>query len=326
MKSFKMALPKTLEGAVSALSADFGKTTILAGGTDLLASVKEHIIEPEVVVNLKSIKGISEIVKTEKGLEIGALVKLEALGRSKNVANGWAALTESVANTATPQIRNVGTVGGNLCQRPRCWYYRDETYDCTKKGGKKCYAINGENAYHAIFGNGLCPIVHPSNLAGPLIAYDAEVEIHGPKGSRRISLEEFFVAPEKNIARENSLQSNEVLAKIHIPISSANKNSAYEETREKQSFDWALCGASFNLRMDGKQITEARVVLNAVAPVPLRRKDLEAMLVGKKAGQSLFKKVAEAAVKGATPLAQNDYKVDLLKIVVERGLKKATEA
>ncbi|MFT7618824.1 MAG: xanthine dehydrogenase YagS FAD-binding subunit [Planctomycetota bacterium] len=326
MKSFKMALPKTLDGAVRVLGSDFDKTPIMAGGTDLLAAVKEHITEPDMVVNLKGIKGISDVVETEAGLEIGALVKLDELAGNKLVANGWAALVDSVASTATPQIRNVGTIGGNLCQRPRCWYFRHEDYNCTKKGGHECYAFEGENTYHAIFGTGMCQIVHPSNLAGPLIAYDAKIEIQGPKGSRTVALEDFFVTPEQNIKRENILKPNEILTKILIPKASASKNSSYYETREKESFDWALCGASFNLKMDGKTITQARVVFNAVAPVPIRRKDLEKMLVGQKASDSLFEKVSKAAVKTATPLHQNEYKIDLLKTVIVRGLKKATEA
>ncbi len=326
MKPYKMALPKTVKSAVSVLGSDFEKTQILAGGTDLLAGMKEHILEPELVVNLKSVRGISEIVMTKEAVEIGALVKLDDLGGHKDLQKRWPALAQSVVQTATPQIRNVGTLGGNLCQRPRCWYFRDETYHCSKKGGGTCYAFDGENQYHAIFENGVCQIVHPSNLAGPLIAYDAQVEIHGANGSRLVRLEKFFVTPEQNIARENILQPNEVLTKVIIPFTSANKKSAYLETREKQSFDWALCGASLNLRMDGKVIKEARVVLNAVAPRPIRRYDLEGMLVGKKAGSSLFKKVSAEAVKSATPLAKNGYKLDLLRVVLERGLKQASEA
>ena len=325
MKSFKMALPKTLDGAVKSLGQDFQKRQIMAGGTDLLAGIKEHIQEPDLVVNLKTIPGLDQIVVGEKDIQIGALVKLDELAQSKELRD-WPALAQSVAETATPQIRNVGTVGGNLCQRPRCWYYRDENYDCSKKGGSTCYAYDGENQYHAIFETGVCQIVHPSNLAGPLIAYGARVEIQGPSGSREVMLEKFFISPEKDISRENILKPNEVLSKVIIPKASANKKSAYYETREKKSFDWALCGASLSLEMDGKSIKDAKVVLNAVAPRPIRRVDLEAMLRGQKISSALFKKVAEASAKTATPLEKNGYKVDLLKTVIERGLKAAAEA
>ncbi len=326
MKSFKMAMPKTLEGAVKVLGFDFEKRQLMAGGTDLLGCVKEHIAEPEVVVNLKGIPHLTDVVKTEAGVEIGALVKLDDLANNKDIQQRWPALAQAIAQTATPQIRNVGTVGGNLCQRPRCWYFRDENYHCSKKGGSTCYALEGENEYHAIFETGLCQIVHPSNMAGPLIAYDALAEIQGPQGTRQVRLEKFFTSPDTNIERENILKPNEILSKILIPNTSANKNSCYYETREKQSFDWALCGTSVSLKLNGKMIQEARVVLNAIAPRPIRRLDLETALTGKKVSKRLFKKVADMAVQEATPLSKNSYKIELLKVVVERCLSEATEA
>ncbi|MCA9320540.1 MAG: FAD binding domain-containing protein [Planctomycetes bacterium] len=325
MKAFKMARPKTVEAAVSVCGEDFAKTKILAGGTDLLGELKEHTQTPDMVVNLKSIAGLNAIRQTDRGLEIGALVKLYEIEEHGEIAKGWPALVTTVQKTATPQIRNVATVGGNLCQRPRCWYYRDETFKCLKKGGDLCYAREGENEYHAIFDNATCNIIHPSNLAPVLMAYDAQVEIVGPNGKEVLALEDFWVSPEEDISVENMLMPDQVLTTIILPKGSANPVSAYVEAREKQSYDWAICGATAAFRRDGKTVSDARIILSAVAPIPVRRFDLEDLLKGQSVDEKLIDRVCEAAVTDATPLRDNAYKTILLKAVLRRAIRQALE-
>ena len=235
-----------------------------------------------------------------------------------------AALAETVGKTATPNLRNVATLGGNLCQRVRCWYYRSEDYPCLKKGGSICYAQQGENEYHAIFDNRICCAPHPSNAAPALLAYDAKVEIAG-KRTRTMPISKFFTSPSEGVTKENVLKPNEVLTKVILSRASAGKHSAYVEVREKQSFDWALCGATAKVDLDGSKITGARVVLSAVSTTPERRKDLERMLVDQELSEELLGKVAERAVKGARPLEQNGYKVSLVKATVKRAIRQAVK-
>ncbi len=326
MKSFKMAQPKSLEGTLSVLGDDDEAVLPLAGGTDLLAMIKENIAAPAMLVNLKGVEGLGAVTETERGLEIGALVKLTDLAAHPRVKAGWPGVAMTLRETATPQIRNVGTVGGNLCQRPRCWYFRNEHYDCKKKGGTRCFAHDGENEYHAVYGNGICCIVHPSNLAGPFIAHGARFEIAGREGSREIDAEAFFVSPDVNVGRENLLQPGEIVTRVILPKSGENRLSVYVETREKQSFDWALCGVSVVITTAGDEIESARVVYNAVAPTPLRRLDLEGMLEGRRLNDQTIDKVCEAAPLGANPLEQNAYKLTLMKAVLRRALRRLKEA
>ncbi|MCI0652552.1 MAG: FAD binding domain-containing protein [Planctomycetes bacterium] len=321
MKPFRMALPRTVEEAAGAGGESFAASKMLAGGTDLLAELKERTQTPDLVINLKRVAALRGIAESPRGLEIGALVTLAEAAEDARIAERWPALRDTILETATPQIRNAGTVGGNLAQRPRCWYYRDESYRCLKKGGTVCYAQEGANEYHAIFGNKICAAVHPSNLAPVLIAHGALVEIAGSGGkTRTIPVEEFFVAPEKNVAAENVLAPQEVIARVILPLNSANRHAAYVEARERLSYDWALCGATASLRLEAGRVREARIVLNAVAPVPVRRKDLEAMLIGAEITDELLERVAKAAAAGATPLRDNGYKQALAGALTKRAI------
>ena len=279
MRRFQVAFPKTVAGAVEMSGEDFDETKLLAGGTDLLAEIKDQTQFPDMLVNLKSIPGLKEIKVTDRGIEIGALVTLHELGNHAEIKRGWPALAQAISHAASPQIRNVGTIGGNLCQRVRCWYYRHDEYPCLKKGGQICYAQQGENEYHSVFGNRVCAAPHPSSTAPVLIAYDAKIEIHGPSGTRTIDLEEFFKTPEVDVTKENILEANEVVTKITHDRANTSPNSAYCEAREREAFDWSLCGATVNLQMKGDKVQRARVVLSAIAPTPVRRKDLEKILV-----------------------------------------------
>jgi xanthine dehydrogenase YagS FAD-binding subunit len=221
---------------------------------------------------------------------------------------------------ASPQLRNQGTIGGNLCQRPRCWYFRGD-YECTRKGGDTCYAMDGENQYHAIFGGSACWIVHPSDTAPALVALDAKVRLVGPKGSRTIPLEQFFILPEDDVKKENVLEPGEILAEVLLPPAAAGLTSAYRKVRARGSWDFATAGMALAIAMKpDKKVASARVVFSGVAPKPWRSTAVELAIVGQKLDAKTIAKAAAAAVTGAKPLAQNAYKVDLLKGVVEEML------
>lgn len=323
MNPFKMAMPTSIEGAVSVLKGSFKDHRLLGGGTDILGELKEGTQKPTMLVNLKGIGGLGTITKTDRGLEIGSLVTLTDVAENADVKKMWPALAIAAAHAATPQIRNVGTVGGNLCQRPRCWYYRNDLYPCLKKGGELCYAREGENEFHAIFDNATCNIIHPSNLAPALIAYGAIAIVAGPEKTEEIALEDFFLSPEEDISRENVLEPNQVLVRVILPKGSENPKSTFFEVREKQSYDWAICASTVSLTMDGDTVKDARIVLSAVAPTPVRRDDLEGMLKGQKITDDLLQKLGDAAVADATPLRDNKYKTILVKATLKRAIRQA---
>lgn len=325
MHPFKMAQPKTVSGAISVLGEVANATPLLAGGTDLLGEIKEGVRIPSMVVNLKSIPEMRQVNVNSKQIEIGALVTLSELLEHKELQQALPALMETLRMTAAPQIRNNATVGGNICQRPRCWYYRDASFNCLKKGGELCYAREGENEYHAVFDNATCNIVHPSNLAPVFMAHDATFDIAGPEGSESIPAAEFFISPEEEVSEETILMPQQVLTRVVIPRSGMTGLATYMEVREKQTFDWSLAGATVRLQMAGKKVQTARIILSAVAPTPLRREDLEKMLVGKRVTEKLIGSVCDAAVADATPLAQNGYKLSLIKAVLRRAIRATTK-
>ncbi len=290
MKAFEYVNPTDVRSAVSALTQAGEDAKVIAGGVDLLGEMKDYIRTPDVVVNLKSIPGLNKMVADQSGLRLGALVTLVDIAQDPTVRQRYTALAEAAHVVGTPQIRNMGTLGGNLCQRPRCWYYRDEDVICLKKGGTTCYAVEGENQYHAILGGGPSWIVHPSDCAPALIALNASVVIAGPKGTRTLPLERFFILPTENVFKENVL---------------------YMKIRHKESFDWALSGAAVALRMAGNTIQDARVVLSGVAPIPWRAPAAEAVLRGKTLTAALADQAGAAAVANAKPLGKNRYKVPL---------------
>jgi xanthine dehydrogenase YagS FAD-binding subunit len=330
MKTFEWSAPKTLDEAVKLLGgggkdADAGPA-LLAGGQDLLTSMKEGIVQPNRVVNLKSVPGLGKIEDLgAKGLRIGALVTLDDLASNAAVAKSFPGLSEAAKAVASPQIRNVGTVGGNLCQRPRCWYFRLEHVVCLKKGGDTCYSASGENKYNSIFGEGPSYIVHPSDLAPMLVALGAAVTIYGPKGERSVELEKFFTMPgQGDIKRENILAADEILTRVDVPASAVAPKSTYLKFRERPSLDFAMSSVAAALAVGGDgRVSDARIVLGAVAPIPWRVPKAEAALKGQPANEASFAKAAEAALEGATPLSQNEYKVPLTKTLVRRALAQA---
>jgi len=298
----------------------------IAGGQDLLTTMKDYSTRPTRVVNLKTIRGLNLIQgNARQGLTIGALVTLSQLEENPVVRASFPGLAEAAHSIATPQIRNLGTVGGNLCQRPRCWYFRLEEVVCLKKGGSECYAATGENKYNAIFGGGPSYIVHPSDLAPMLLALGASVSVTGADGKRVIPLDKFFTLPsEGSIRRENVLKNDEIITQINVPASSFASHSTYLKFKERESMDFALASvaAAVQLRAN-KSIAQARVVLGGVAPIPWRAPQAEQFLVGKMLGPDVLAEAARLALQGAQPLEKNAYKVPLAQTLVRRALAKA---
>lgn len=318
MKAFEYLQPQTVADAVRLLSQE--GTLAIAGGQDLLGAMKDGLFEPERLVNLKTLSGLHEIRETPGGLQIGALVTLAEIAEHPVVQRDYTALAQAAESVATPQIRHVGTIGGNLCQRPRCWYYRDPHTPCAKKGGEICYAVRGDNRYHAIISPGPCYIVHPSDCAPALIALDARVTIAGPRGTRTVALKDFFQMPDKNLRGENILQRGEILTQVTVPKPRAGTRSTYLKVREKDSFDWALVSAAVVLQMQGGTCRAASVVLGGVAPVPYVSTEAARALVGKAVNAQTAAAAGKAAVAKATPLEHNAYKVPLTEAVVKRAV------
>lgn len=295
---------------------------IKAGGIDLLDLMKDGVLTTHRVVNIRSIAGFDEIKYEKKtGLRLGPLVTLAEIAENREIHKRYTALSDACSHIATPNIRNAATIAGNLLQRPRCWYLRAEDFHCLKKGGKDCNAIHGDNKYHAIFGNELCAIVHPSTAAVALVALGASIEISSPKGTREIKLENFFVTPEKDVLKENILTSSELITAIKLP--DEETHSAHIKMGEKDSFDWSTGDCAVSLVMAGTTVKKANIILGAAAPIPWRAKEAEAFLAGKSISRDTAREAGKLALKGATPLSQNEYKVIMLQAAVMRALLKA---
>lgn len=329
MKAFEWTNPATVNQAVEMLtvssSVDIDEAPRpIAGGQDLLTTMKDYTSRPTRLVNLKSIPGMNRITLNSRGLTIGALVTLTQLEAHAGVRKSYPGLAEAALSIATPQIRNLGTVGGNLCQRPRCWYFRLEEVICLKKGGSECYAAGGENKYNAIIGGGPSFIVHPSDLAPMLLALGATVTVTGSAGRRVIPLDKFFTLPsEGDVRRENVLKNEEIITEIHVPASPLAAKSTYLKFKERESLDFALAAAAVALRLAGNRtVREARIVLGGVAPIPWRVPAAETFLVGKKLSPDVLAEAARIALAGAEPLEKNAYKVPLTQTLVRRALAK----
>jgi len=319
LKAFAYVNPANERDAIAALSTERGRVLPMAGGMDLLGLMKDYIVSPERVVNLKNLD--ATIAASDNGLRIGAAVKLVDLAEHAAARRLFPALITAAEEVGTPQIRNMGTVGGNIMQRPRCWYFRNEEFNCLKKGGSRCFAVEGENQHHAIFGDGPCHIVHPSSLAVPVIAYGGRFRVVGPNGAREIDAGEFFQLPNVNLYGETVLQPNELLT--HVILPAPGQKSAVYEVRFKQAHDWPLAMAAVNLTMDGTTVRGARIVIGAVAPVPWRVQAAERALVGKTITEASAADAAAIAVAGAKPLSGNAYKIQIAKTAVKRALLKA---
>lgn len=324
MKAFAYVEPDTLLSATQALAKAGPRARLIAGGVDLLGEMKDRLVEPDTVVNLKSVPGLDAIrVDADRTIRIGALVTLAALAGHDTVRRAFPAVADAAGSVGSPEIRNVGTVGGNLCQRPRCWYYRSPLHACLKKGGDVCFTTTGDSRYHAILGGGPSFIVHPSDLAPALIACEARVTITGPSGKRELPLEQLYVLPRVRIDHETILQPGEIVTEVALPASAATgagTRSVYLKFKEKDSFDFALVAVAAALRVQGGRIASARLVLGAVAPVPWRSKEAENALIGGVLDAATAARAAEAALAAADPMPHNGYKVPLAKTLITRAL------
>lgn len=330
MKAFELIQPTTLEAALQTLpgardTKAKDSVKLLAGGQDLLGEMKEHLIEPQTLVNLKTIPGLDRIEHSADGsLSIGALVTLSRLEADRGVRERFAVLAEAAGAVGSVQIRNQGTLGGNLCQRPRCWYYRHELAVCIKKGGSECFAYGGLNKYNAILGGGPSYIVHPSDVAPALVALEAQAVIRGKRGERRVPLEQFFTLPsEGSVLRENVLTSEEILTHVIVPAAGGGAwRSTYLKFRERGSYDFALSAVALRLSMDGDKVREARLVLGGVAPIPWRCEKAEKALAGRKLDAETSEFVGRLALDGAEPLEHNGYKIMLTQALITKALRK----
>ncbi len=323
MKAFAYVNPMNEKDAVAALKTD-GIAMPIGGGQDLLARMKDYIDSPDRVVNVKSALDGTVTGTPDGGLKIGAAVKIADLADHAQVAKLYPAISAAAIEVGTPQIRHAGTVGGNVNQRPRCWYFRNEEFVCFKKGGSRCFAVAGENQFHAIFGNeGPSHIVHPSSLAVPFVAYGAKFRVVGPNGEREVPAAEYFTLPTiQNVLKENVLGDEDLFTHVILPAP-GNVKSGHYEVRYKQSHDWPLAFSTVVLTMNGNTIQSARVVLGAVAPVPWRSQEAERALAGKPLNEQTAALAGEAAVQAAKPLSGNAYKIQIAKTAVKRAIMNA---
>ena len=356
MNNFSLIQPRTIKQALDELtSSKGGPAKLKAGGIDVLDLMKEGIEQPGRLINIRlldekpqALRDISEVKADaipegvwrllpggDNGsppprrdcLRIGTLTTLTELAHSALIQSKASALSESAAQIATPQIRQVATLGGNLLQRPRCWYFRSADYLCAKKGGSVCFARDGENDFHAIFDNQPCCAVHPSGTAVALVALDAVLLLQTPQGERFARLSSFLVGPSQPggaVGRENRMEEDMILKSIWIPSPAPGEQSLYRKVKHKQSFDWPLAEVAISLRRgtSGNKAPEAvRIILGAVAPVPYRARTAETMLLQSPSlDAERIRKIGQAAVNGATPLSRNGYKVQLVSGLVQQAL------
>lgn len=324
MRSFEYASPLNKKDAVGLLAEKPGGTAVLAGGTDLLSLMKDDVVSPERVVSIKSIdelRGIS--YDASQGLRIGALATLDELMADAKVRQEYSSLIHAADGVRSPQIQNMGTVAGDLCQRPRCWYFRSG-YGLLAVYNEKSMVVEGDNRYHAILGNsGPAYFVNPSSLAPALIALGAYVKIFGTSGERNIPLEKFYRNPKSEREREYDLAADEIVTDILVPPVTGRRTATYE-VRQREALDWPLAAAAVSLEMSGDRVKSARVVLGHVAPTPWVSSDAEKALKGKTPDEATAARAGEAAVKGAKPLSMNAYKIRLARVAVKRAVLRAT--
>ena len=318
LTNFTYVRPKSLEEALKHLSSEGSK--VHAGGTDLLGCLRDHVFEASKVVSLSSMKNLRGIRKSSQGgMRIGSLTTLREVAGNSDIQKHYTALAQAASEVASPQLRNQGTLGGNICQKPRCWYYRGE-FHCLRKGGEECFALAGENAFHCIFGGESCYIVHPSDTAPALGALDAQIYIRGSKGQRSVALGKFHVPPAEDYTKETRLEAGEIVTEIGLPPPVEGLRSSYRKVRARQSWDFALAGVALALVFKGEQVLRARVFLSGVAPVPWRSREVEEIITGKRLDDEVARRAAEAAVQKASPMEQNAYKIPLLRGLIEEQL------
>ncbi len=323
MQPFEYVSPKNRNQAISLLGASWGNTEVLAGGTDLLALMKDDVVTPKRLVNIKDIGDLRGISASGQGIRIGALTTLGELSDNESVKKNYPAFSEAVWEAASPQIRNMATIGGNLCQRPRCWYFRNGFGLLPKSESGKELVAAGDNRYHAILANdGPAKFVSPSTLVPILVAYGTTIKLEGPGGKRELPLEKFYLLPKNEGDREHDLKANEIVTEIVLPPAT-NLKAAHYEVRQKEAFDWPLAVAAVALKMQGSAVGSARVVLGYVAPTPWLSPEASQALTGQSINKDVAQKAADAALAKASPLSQNAYKVKLAKVALTRAILKA---
>ena len=320
MRTFKMAEPRTVEELAALLTEATEPVALMAGGTDLLDGLKSGVVATDLVVDMDKIAGLRGMAPEKGGLRIGAMTRVVELAEDAAVARDFPSLKQAALALATPQLRNAGTVGGNLCQRPRCWYYRDPDVVCRKKGGFNCFAFQGRNKYHCIFGGGACYIVYPSDLAPALISLGAQATIATAKGDKVLPLEAFYAGPEVDVTRENVLAKGQFLKSVWLPGPKAGQKAAYVKLKERETWDFALVSAAVAGVVEGGAFKEIAVVMGGVAPVPWRLRKAEDALRGKPVSEALVRQAADEALKDAAPLRENGYKAELLFAALKRAV------
>jgi xanthine dehydrogenase YagS FAD-binding subunit len=320
MPDFSYVQAANLEEAIRLLSTP--GSCLHAGGTDLLGCLRDGVFSAGKVVSISGLTGLRGIKAVPGGgLRIGALATLTEIAAHPGIQKDYPALAQAAASAASPQLRSQGTLGGNLCQKPRCWYFRGD-FHCARKGGDLCYAAEGENEYHCIFGGEICFIVHPSDTAPALVALDAIFRISGPKGQRTVPAGKFFILPGKDHTRENVLQTGEILTDVILPVPLPGGRGGYFKARSRATWDFALAGVASSLQFEGDIVKRARLVFSGVAPAPWPAPAAEQELVGHKLDADAITRAAAASVKDASPLSNNGYKVMLLRGAVEEALSR----
>jgi len=319
LNRFAYVRPKSLDEAIKHLSSDGAR--VHAGGTDMLGCLRDHVFDVKKLVSLNGMKNLRGIRKSSGGaMRIGALTTITEVAGHPEIQKRYAALAQAASEVASPQLRNQGTIGGNICQKPRCWYYRGE-FHCLRKGGEECFAVGGENAFHCILGGESCYIVHPSDTAPALAAFGARVHTRGPKGKRSVLLENFHVLPEEDYRKETVLEQDEVVTEIELPPPAEGLRSSYRKVRARRSWDFALAGVALAVVFKKDQVLDARVFLSGVAPIPWRSQEVEEVIAGKRLDAEIIRRAAEAAVQKARPMEQNAHKIPILRSVIEEQLQ-----
>jgi xanthine dehydrogenase YagS FAD-binding subunit len=318
LPKFAYVRASSIEEATQNLAADGAKA--IAGGTDLLGCLRDGVFDTPLVVSISGLAELKGINQTRNGgLRIGAMTRVAEVAADPTINDLLPGLAQAASVVASPQLRNQGTIGGNLCQKPRCWYYRGE-FNCRRKSGNTCYAMVGENEYHCLFGGALCYIVHPSDTAPILTALDATLNIAGPRGMRSVPLSEFYVLPADDATKENVLEQGEFVTEVILPEPAAGLRTSYRKERDRGAWDFSLAGVALAMRLDGGRVSDARVVLSGAAPIPWRSTEAEQVIEGQQITASLAAEAAEAAMGNARPLGKNGYKIQMFKGIIEEEL------
>jgi xanthine dehydrogenase YagS FAD-binding subunit len=320
MREFKIAEPRTADEAAALLAESSEAAALIAGGTDLIDELKSGVATASLLVDLRGVEGLAGVVKEAGGLRIGAMTRVADLAADAVIGKDYPILREAALSLATPQLRNAGTVGGNLCQRPRCWYYRDPEVVCRKKGGFNCFAYQGRNKYHCIFGGTGCFIVFPSDLAPALISLGARAVVATVKGDRTIPLGELYALPDVDVTRETVLKKGEFIKSVGVPAPRAGQKAVYVKLKERGTWDFALVSAAVSGVVKDGTLAEVSIIMGGVAPIPWRLKRAEDALRGRAVTKALVREAAEAALKDASPLRENAYKTDLVRAALEQAV------